>query len=387
MKKFFYSMIVAAAVVATACSDDDSAGERMHDAREQSLEAAARYFVDNTVIPTYRSLADQTIALTEACEAMQAAFAEGRLTTALVAEACDCWIGARKYWELSEAFLYGAAGDYNIDPHIDSWPLNHTELQSLLDDPVRMGKMDDEYAGAYLGYGLLGFHALEYMLFEDAKPRATDKYTAEELVYVVAVAGDLRNQCVRLEAAWAGMDNISAAKQTLLTDAELEPSFDYGESMRSAGRAGSKYKSYLEAAQEILQGSIDIADEVANQKIGRPANGSSADDKNYIESPYSHNSQIDFIDNIRSIGNAYMGNSGSATAAAEASVGRYIAEVAPEVDSRVRTAVDNAMAAIEDAEAPFVDNATSAKWRHAVDVVNDLVDALEEAQQALLITK
>lgn len=385
MKKLFYSMIVAAAVVATACSDDDNADESMHDSREQSLEAAARNFVDNTVIPTYRSLADQTIALTEACEAMQAAFAEGRLTTALVQKACDRWIGARKYWELSEAFLYGAAGDYNIDPHIDSWPLNHSELQSLLDDPVRMGKMDDEYAGTYLGYGLLGFHALEYMLFEDAQPRATDKYTAEELIYVVAVAGDLRNQCVRLESAWAGMDNISAAKQALLTDAELEPSFDYGESMRSAGRAGSKYKSYLEAAQEILQGSIDIADEVANQKIGRPANGSGADDKNYIESPYSHNSQIDFIDNIRSIGNAYMGNSGSATA--EASVSSYIAEVAPEVDTRVRTAIDNAMAAIEDAEAPFVDNATSAKWRHSVEVVNDLVDALEEAQQALLITK
>lgn len=382
MKKLFYSLFLAAAVIATACSDDDNAGESMHDAREQSLEAAARSFVDRTVIPTYRSLADQTIALTEACEAMREAFAEGRLTTALVQKACDDWIGARKFWELSEAFLYGAAGDYNIDPHIDSWPLNHTELQSLLDDPVRMGKMDDEYAGTYLGYGLLGFHALEYMLFENAAPRATDKYTAEELVYVAAVAGDLRNQCVRLEAAWAGMDNISAAKQAILEDAELEPSFDYGESMRSAGRAGSKYKTYLEAAQEILQGAVDIADEVANQKIGRPANGSSADDKNYIESPYSHNSQVDFIDNIRSIGNAYAGSN-----TGDASVGDYIAYAAPEIDTKVRTAIDNAVAAISDAEAPFVDNSTSAKWKRAVEVVNDLVDALEEAQQALLIVK
>lgn len=382
MKKVFYSMAVAAALTATACNDDDSSTIQSADEREQSLEAAACDFVDRTVIPTYTSLADETIALTEACEAMQAAFDNGNLTTALVQEACDCWIGARKYWELSEAFLYGAAGDYNIDPHIDSWPLNHTELQSLLDDPVRMGKMDDEYAGTYLGYGLLGFHALEYMLFENAAPRAISKYTTEELIYVVAVAGDLCNQCVRLEAAWAGMDNISTEKQEILAEAELEPSFDYGESMRSAGRAGSKYKTYLEAAQEILQGSIDIADEVANQKIGRPANGSGADDKNYIESPYSHNSQVDFIDNIRSIRNAYAGSN-----AGDASVSDYIAQVAPAVDSKVREAIDDAIAAISEAEAPFVDNSTSAKWKHSVEVVNDLVDALEEAQQALLILK
>lgn len=380
-KSFLFAMTITAAMLTSACDDDNDA-QSIHDAREQSLEAAACAFVDNTVIPTYKSLADETILLTEACEAMQAAFDKGNLTTTLVQEACDRWIGARKYWELSEAFLYGAAGDYNIDPHIDSWPLNHTELQSLLDDPVRMGKMDDEYAGAYLGYGLLGFHALEYMLFENAAPRDLSKYTSEELIYVVAVAGDLRNQCVRLEAAWAGMDNISTAKQELLEDAELEPSFDYGESMRSAGRAGSKYKTYLEAAQEILQGAIDIADEVANQKIGRPANGSSADDKNYIESPYSHNSQVDFIDNIRSIRNAYLGSN-----TGDASVADYISEVAPEVDQKVRTAIDDAIDAISAAEAPFVDNSTSAKWKASVEAVNSLVDALEEAQQALLISK
>lgn len=381
-KTFLFAMTIAAAMLTTACSDDDDNTVKTDSAREQSLEAAAVAFVDRTVIPTYKGLADETILLTEACEAMQGAFEQGNLTTALVKKACDCWIGARKYWELSEAFLYGAAGDYNIDPHIDSWPLNHTELQSLLDDPVRMGKMDDDYAGTYLGYGLLGFHALEYMLFENAAPRALDKYTTEELIYVVAVAGDLRNQCVRLEAAWAGMDNVSAEKREILEDAELEPSFDYGESMRQAGRAGSKYKTYLEAAQEILQGSIDIADEVANQKIGRPANGSSADDKNYIESPYSHNSQIDFVDNIRSIRNAYLGSN-----TGDASVSNYIADVAPDVDQKVRNAIDAAIDAISQAEAPFVNNATSAKWKASVEVVNDLVDALEEAQQALLIIK
>lgn len=68
------------------------------------------------------------------------------------------------------------------------------------------------------------------------------------------------------------------------------------------------YKTYQEVAEEIIQGCIDIADEVGNTKIGRPHNGSSLDDRNYIESPYSLNSIEDFQDNIRSIKNSYCGS-------------------------------------------------------------------------------
>ena len=102
--------------------------------------------------------------------------------------------------------LDGAAAEYNIQPDIDSWPLNKSELEALLKDAVHMGKMDDEYAGTYLGYGLLGSHALEYMLFENGGPRAISKYTTEELIYTVAVAGDLPTQCIILVAACGGVE-------------------------------------------------------------------------------------------------------------------------------------------------------------------------------------
>lgn len=384
MKQFFKPILCAASAAligfaASSCESSSDEASNQTSGREAALAPACKTFVSKTVVPVYTNLADASVTLLESCEAMQAAFAEGRLTTEMVNDAGQKWIAARKYWELSEAFLYGAAGDYNIDPHIDSWPLDRTELESLLNDPVRMGKMDDEYAGNFLGYGLLGFHALEYMLFEDAGPRAISKYTAQELVFTVAVAGDLRNQCVRLEASWAGTDAISRQKYELLEEAELLPSFDYGYSMSNAGSAGSKYKNYLEAVQEILQGCIDIADEVGNQKIGRPATGSTSDDKNYIESPYSHNSKVDFIDNIRSIRNAYMGTSDG-----DASVSDFLKSVAPEVDTRLRAAIDLTISSIEGCETPFVDNATSANWKAVVGVCNDLVNVLEEAQQALL---
>lgn len=123
-----------------------------------------------------------------------------------------------KHWELSEAYLYGAAADYDIDPHIDSWPLDGTALQNLLNNDSMMAEIErnPDYVSANLGYGLLGFHALEYMLFENAGPRALGKYTRPQLVYLVGVANDLCNMCVRLEASWAGLDNVTEEKQTIL---------------------------------------------------------------------------------------------------------------------------------------------------------------------------
>lgn len=369
--------------------------------RETALQTAAAAFVEKTVVPTYTSLADASLELADLCAQIETSAqanattdiaASGSLSAAtrtLVEQACAKWYEARKQWELSEAFLYGAAGDYNIDPHIDSWPLNATDLQALLDDPVRMGMMNAEYA-AGLGYGLLGFHAIEYMIFDhqiDAssttgKARSGSFNRKEELVYLTAVAGDLANQCVRLEASWRGFANVSSEKQTLLTEAELEPSFDYGESMKNAGKGGSKYKSYLEAAQEIIQGCSDIADEVGNQKIGRPneAAAGASEDLSYIESPYAKNSKTDFYNNIVSIQNAYLGSN-----VGDASVSNYLAGINPSADTAVRTAIDAALKAIEAAPEPFVNYAGSHNelWKQATTACNALKKALDEAQSAI----
>jgi hypothetical protein len=71
----------------------------------------------------------------------------------------------RKYWEQSEAFLYGPAAAHNIDPHIDSWPLDFNAMNALLNDPARMAAIEEEggtYVGDKLGYALKGFHALDH---------------------------------------------------------------------------------------------------------------------------------------------------------------------------------------------------------------------------------
>lgn len=367
---------------ATACSDDDnnSSGNELSQ-KEKSFKAAIVPYVDNTIVPTYRGMADNAILMSDACNAIAEAFEEGTLSVEHIKAAGEYWNLCRDYWEKSEAFLYGAAADYNIDPHIDSWPLDKNAMEELLVD-LRNGKSWTIDNNA--GYGLLGFHAVEYMLFElsedgnASRPHNID-YTKEELVYLCTVAEDLRNQCIRLEAAWAGIENISVEKQDILSVAELEPTINYGWSMKNAGEGGSLYKTYQEAAEDLVQGCIDIADEVGNTKIGRPANGSSEDDKNYIESPYSLNSINDFIGNIISIRNAYQGSN-----AGDASISDYVRSVDPALDTRVKEQIELCIALIERIPEPFAKSATGPEADAAVTAVGtDLVDILEEVMTAL----
>lgn len=366
----------------TACSDDDNNGtDNEMSQKEKTFKVAIVPYVDNTIVPTYKGMADNAILMSDACNAIAEAFDNGTLTTEHVRVAGNYWNLCRDYWEKSEAFLYGAAADYNIDPHIDSWPLDKNAMEELLID-LRNGKSWTIDNNA--GYGLLGFHAVEYMLFELSEDGNTSLphntgYTKEELVYLCTVAEDLRNQCIRLEASWAGMEYISVEKQGILTEAELEPSINYGWSMKNAGEGGSLYKTYQEAAEDLVQGCIDIADEVGNTKIGRPANGSSEDDKNYIESPYSLNSINDFIGNIISIRNAYQGSN-----AGDASISDYIKSVDPTLDTKVKEQIEECIVLIKKIPEPFAKSATDPEADAAVTAVGTiLVDTLEEVMTAL----
>ncbi len=378
MKKFLSLLAMSAMVMGmtTACSDsdDDNLLDGDLSEKEEAISRATVPYINNTVLPTYKSMADAAIDLHDQCLAIQSKHAAGTLTAADIKTAGDTWKKSRKSWELSEAFLFGPAADYDIDPHIDSWPLDKNAMDDLLAE-IRAGK---EYTvDNNLGYGLLGFHSIEYMLFEltaDGNQSLTHStaYTTEELKYLVLVTEDLRNQCVLLEACWAGTDNISSEKQDILEEAELDKGMNYGDMMLNAGKPGSIFKTYQEVAEDIIQGCIDIADEVGNTKIGRPNSGSSVDDRNYIESPYSLNSIEDFQDNIISIRNAYCGSKSG-----DASLSDYIKARNPQLDANVRKAIEDAITAIAAIPEPFALNAKGQAATNARNVTGtDLVDQL-----------
>jgi hypothetical protein len=366
---------------AASCSSDNNDDVVSNlSAKEQAFQKAVEPFVNNTAIPTYKEMADNAILLYDQCVNIQEKFADGTLTQNDIILAGNYWKSSRKSWELSEAFLFGPAGNHNIDPHIDSWPLDKTAMDNLLKD-IRSGKAWNIDNNA--GYGLLGFHSVEYVLYElsadgmTSTPHSTN-YTAEELDYLVAVAEDLRNQCVLLEACWAGEDGISDEKQAILEDAELGYGEDYGWEMINAGQGGSRFKTYQAAAEEMIQGCIDIVDEVGNTKIGRPHLGSTEDDRNYIESPYSLNSIEDFQDNIRSVQNTYCGSNSS-----DASISDYIKSVNSALDTKVRNAITNAINVIGTIPEPFAKNATGQQAANAIDACSDLGDVLDEVMTQL----
>lgn len=380
----------------TGCNDDSNTSDTTSSSsQEQILQSVITNYVDCTIIPTYRGMADASIELHNACLAMRNA-GTGNVTTEMVQTAGNAWIKARRYWELSEAWLYGAAGDYNIDPHIDSWPLDKTAMDNLLNNPAQMAQMDPDgyYVGNMLGYGLLGFHAIEYMLFEldatgtESLPHHVN-YTEPELNYLAAVAGDLRNQCIRLEASWAGMDHITNDKQQILTDAELEPSFDYGSSMKNAGSGGSKYINYNEAVQELIVGAQDIADEVGGLKIGNPTGHGEEDDPDYIESPYSLNSITDFTDNIISIRNAYQGcqDTDDYIKPVNSSLSSYVQSLNPELDTRMKNAIQDAIDKIGQMHEPFAKTARDPQYdainQAAIAACNNVTDVLNEVLNLL----
>lgn len=394
------SLMLGAALLATSCSDDDNNDvNNPVDADEAALQAVVTDYVNNTVVPTYRGLADASVKLADLCDAMCDA-GVANLTEAKIAEAGDAWIEARRYWELSEAWLYGAAADYNIDPHIDTWPLDKTAMDAMLNNASQMSQMHDresagEYVGSSLGQGLLGFHAIEYLLFEPqstttatTSPRPASRFTQNELYYLAAVADDLRNCCLRLEASWADEGTVAQSKLDILDDAELSYDKNYGWYMKNAGQAGSTYVNYADAVQELIVGAQDIADEVGNQKIGNPVGSGLAADPDYIESPYALNSITDFIDNLRSVRNAYAGFT-AVTGENEAyikpsthTLSAFVAKKDAELNTRVLAAIDNAISAISKMREPFASTSQDASMHEinfaAVDACNNVVDVLDE---------
>jgi hypothetical protein len=370
------SFITAAVLVFTACKESGITSESENLAL---LEQIVPDYVNNTVIPTYKSLADNAIELEKALVALKNSRTDGNVSTA-----CNKWIACRKYWEQSEAFLFGAAADFGIDPHIDTWPLDRNALVAELNNAEHIAFMAAEdgaaWAGEKLGPGLLGFHGIEYILFKNGQQKPIGEITENELIYAIAVGGDLRNQCIRLEAAWAGYDNVSSEKQAIIDDFELGVTIangqSYGENMKNASKAGSTYKSFTDAAEDIIQGCIDISDEVSAMKIGRPYTG---EDINYIESPYSYNSIEDFVDNVESIRNAYLGG---VEGKRNTSMHGFFDKVNKNFDSKVLAAIDEAVEKIS-AIHNFETNPASTEAGIAIEALNELTSIFEEAQTEL----
>ena len=381
MKHLFRTLAVAGLIGLTLASCEKEKEEPIAD-NDGQAQAIATQFVDHTVAPTYSALAEKTELLADQLAALKA-----NPTDADLQQACETFLAAREQWEKSEAFLFGAAGDFGIDPHIDSWPLDEDAFSTLMNSPAMLAALDGEegdvVAGERLGNALLGFHGIEYILFRNGSPRSANDITADQWKYVVAVAGDLRNRCYQLEVGWLG-DAAPAAHKAKLDELEMPYTvaggdYSYGENMKKAGQAGSTYGTRIAALLAIAQGCADIADEVGSSKIYAAWHG---EDVTYIESPYSYMSITDFRNNIISIQNTYMGGIEGQRDETK-SLHNYVKSLDAGLDSKVMAAIENALAKIDAMPAPFALHYSEAANGEAVEVCAALSDAIGEAIDAI----
>ena len=405
MKKIFmYAMLFAACTLGTAScsSSDDNNDDNKLAEKEQAMQAITDQYVNNVIFPIYQSLASQTSTLFDQLVEAKAKFRSGTLSQSDIDRICTTFIAARSAWESSESFLYGAATDFGIDPHIDTWPLDRTALAKALSSAEIIEDLDDlddggiDNARALVGEQQLGFHGIEFIIFRNGKNRTlaalqgTEDDEAfsgrgitgeQELIFAAAVAGDLRDKCFQLEVSWLG-DQAPKAHQERVEECEFPTTVaggeaSYGDNLLNATKAGSTMTTWRSVMATILvAGCSNICAEVAGQKIGQAYLGT---DPDYIESPYSQRSYFDFFDNISSIQYSLYGNQ-STTAHANSIMG-YLQKYNATMAAELKTSLDAALTALNTAKAgtPFVTDSHSANAKAAMDAINALDDILNEA--------
>ena len=360
----------------TSCSDDDNP-EHEGTFNSNVLKEVNADYVDNTIVATYRNLADYNKQLVADLNAMS--------NDAGVAKACETWKQSRKWWEFSEAFLFGAAGDYGLDPHTDTWPFDRKQFDNYMNKykDAKLGEegYEDETKSIdeaiATGQNLTGFHAVEYLIFRNGQPRHFADMTHNEIYFAKAAAQDLYLSSLKLVSAWGG--KVSADEQALLDEVEFESAINYGENFKNAGNAGSTYSTVVLASKDIIAGANEIIGEVRDSKIGAPATG---EDVNYIESPHAYNSIQDFYDNIMSCKHALYGGCtvDGTTPEAKSLIGVCLKNDKTKAAAQnVMTNLENALSKISNMKKPFVLNYSDQSAKDAMKAL----DGLEESLNAL----
>lgn len=370
MKNLFW-IFTLCVVLFSACSDDDS-GDTNDMEESYDYSQIISDYVDYTVIPTYADMKDNSKLL---MQATQSYWENG--TQDDINLACEYWKKTRKPWECSEAFLYGPAASKSLDPLLDSWPLDQAQLDQVLEGNE---EITADYVRNALGAVLRGFHTIEYLLFREGEPRNASDITEREKQYLVAVTEVLRDDCIILWGSWAGVE-AGSSEAAILEEIGVELDAPYGSVLKNAGNVGSIYLSQTDAVDEILMGISGIADEVANAKIADPVNSG---DVLEVESWFSWNSLTDFQNNVRSIQNSYQGGYDNGTV--KSSLSDYVAKQNAELDSRVISLIDDAIATIAAIPEPFRNNLNNEeKVNAAMNAVNAIATVMDKEVRPLFI--
>lgn len=340
-------------------------------------------YINNMVIPTYSELNDRVAAFKGKVDVLVAASTP---TQAMVDDACEAWRSARKPWERSEAFLFGPADAGQYDPSMDSWPLD----KNGIDQQLASGNFDEiEDQDDEAAQNLRGFHTAEYLLFDSGNNRQISDFTANPNIakYLKIVATHLSSDAKELYTAWN--EGIPSSSEDKLKKA-------YGAAMINL--VDGFYANYEDVIGDIFNdegGMPAISNEVGEAKIGDPVNLWNKGDKENavlaVESWYSWNSLDDYVNNIVSIQNCYLGRKtsydnadGSDDAVATNSFSNMVKKVNPKLDELLRKQITATVEAIRDIPYPLRNNLDkTTQIKNAQEACACLTNGLQKIRVAL----
>ena len=232
---------------------------------------------ENVILETYESLANLAGQLKAATLTLSLNPNQQNLDAARAA-----WVGTRSPWEQSEGFLFGPVDQEGIDPSLDSWPVNVTDLNNVL---ANSNPLTVEFLAQQEGT-LKGFHTIEFLLWGENGNKQVGDFTGREFEYLAAASGALADDAQKLYDLWRPAAG------------------NFINNILTAGNGSQVYVSQKSALEEFTNALIIIADEVGNGKINDPF---TQQDLTLEESRFSANSKADFANNMRSILNIYTG--------------------------------------------------------------------------------
>lgn len=303
-------------------------------------------FATNLAYASYANLAVQTSILHDKTQAFC-----GNPSQSGLQDCRDAWKISRSVWEQTEAYLFGPVATNNIDPRIDTWPINFNDLEVVMSSG---NSLDENYINS-LDDALKGFHPIEYLIFGINGNKLYSDFSPRELEYLLGLTQNLQTLTTNVATSWS--PSISTS---------------YFYEFSNAGNGSTYYTTQKAAYEEMINAMVGICEEVADGKIGEPF---LLQNPALEESPFSRNSIIDFTNNIRGIQNVYLGKNSVDGKGLEDLVRQHNLSL----DGNIKTKISNAISALNNITDPFGTAITTQpiQVQNAINAINELKTVLD----------
>jgi putative iron-regulated protein len=261
IKTLFIAIPLTLAGVSCSKSKDDNNGDDTKALQTQVLADAS--VVCRT---SYQDMYTKAVALQASIAALNTTTNADNLATSRAN-----WKAMRNTWEQTEAWLFGPVSANEIDPRIDTWPVDFTALDGIINGS---DVLNEAYVDG-LEESLKGFHPIEYLLWGQNGNKTAAQFTIRQKQYLVALTANLVKLTTEVRDSWV--------------------SDGYDKSFAAGGKA---------SMLQLVDGMAGIAEEVGTAKMQEPFDAS---DPTLEESPFAKNSITDFTNNIKGIMAMYQG--------------------------------------------------------------------------------